>query len=136
MLAVVRHQVEIKPSLSAAYRYETAVITTILSPISVPLTMPPESSANPRMRQYQKNSKYTSEERAIIEPYRDAFRSQESKAGRLQILKCDILPAIFNYWRTTGNDPQDEVESRIRAKVNYQACQACQVCNFDHIARN
>jgi hypothetical protein len=36
--------------------------------------MPPEpSSANPTRRQYWKNSKYTIEEQAIIEPYQDAF---------------------------------------------------------------
>jgi hypothetical protein len=57
--------------------------------------MPPEPSENMGMRQYRKESKYTIQEQKIIEPYKDAFRLQESKAGRLQILKCDILPAIL-----------------------------------------
>jgi hypothetical protein len=98
-----------------------------------PPPMPPEPSEKPRLRQYRKGSTYTSEERKIIEPYKVAFRSQESKANRLQILKCDILPAIFNYWVSIGRAPMDEEESRLRAKVNSQACQGCII---DHIARN
>jgi hypothetical protein len=80
--------------------------------------MPPEPSENAGMRQYRKESKYTIQEWKIIESYKDAFRSQESKAGRLQILKCDILPAIFNYWVSIERAPVDEEDSRIRAKVN------------------
>jgi hypothetical protein len=80
--------------------------------------MLPEPSENVGTRQYRKESKYTIQERKIIEPYKDAFRSQESKAGRLQILKCDILPAIFNYWVSIERAPVDEEDSRIRAKVN------------------
>jgi hypothetical protein len=85
--------------------------------------MPPEPSENSGRRQYRKGSRYTVEERKIIEPYKDAFRSQQSKAGRLQILKCDILPAIFNYWVSIERAPMDEEESRLRAKVNYQTCE-------------
>ena len=85
--------------------------------------MPPEPSENSGRRQYWKGSRYTVEERKIIEPYKDAFRSQESKAGRLQILKCDILPAIFNYWVSIERAPMDEEESRMHAKVNYQTCE-------------
>jgi hypothetical protein len=80
--------------------------------------MPPEPSENARLRQYRKGSRYSVEERKIIEPYKVAFRSQESKANRLQILKCDILPAMFNYWVSIDRAPTDEEESRIRAKVN------------------
>ena len=94
--------------------------------------MPPEPAEKMGKRQYRKESKYTVEERKIIDPYKDAFRSQESKAGRLQILKCDILPAIFNYWVSIGRAPMDEEESCIRAKVNYEACQGCII---DHITR-
>jgi hypothetical protein len=84
--------------------------------------MPPEPLENPRVRQYRKGSRYSVEERKIIEPYKVAFRSQESKANRLQILKCDILPAMFNYWVSIDRAPMDEEESRIRAKVNFQIC--------------
>ena len=75
------------------------------------------------------------EEWKIIEPYKDAFQSQESKASQLQILKCDILPAIFNYWVSIEMAPMDEEESRIHAKVNYQL-EACQGSIIDHIDRN
>jgi hypothetical protein len=87
-----------------------------------PHPMPPEPSENPGQRQYCKGSRYTVKERKILAPYKDAFRSQESKAGRLQILKCDILPTIFNYWVSIETAPMDEEESCMCAKVNYQAC--------------
>jgi hypothetical protein len=79
--------------------------------------MTPGPSENLRLRQYRKGSRYTVDERKIIEPYKVAFRSQQSKAGRLQILKGDILPAMFNYWASIRRAPVDHEESRIRAKV-------------------
>ena len=75
------------------------------------------------------------EEQKIIKPYKDAFQLQESKAGQLQILKCDILPAIFNYWVSIELAPMDEEESHIHAKVNYQF-EACQGSIIDYINRN
>lgn len=95
--------------------------------------MPPEPSQTLRLRQYRKGSRYTVEERKIIEPYKVAFRTQDSKAGRVQILRSNILPAIFNYWVSVDKAPKDDEESRARAKVD---CQACQGCIIDHIARN
>jgi hypothetical protein len=80
--------------------------------------MPPEPSENAGTRQYQKESKYTIQEWKIIKPYKDAFQSQESKAGQLQILKYDILPAIFNYWVSIERAPVDEEDSCIHTKVN------------------
>jgi hypothetical protein len=95
--------------------------------------MRPEPSENQGHRQYRKGSRYTGEERKIIEPYKDAFRSQESKAARLQILKTDILPAMFNYWASIEMTPMDAEESCTRAKVGYHPIQCCII---DHIARN
>ena len=93
------------------------------------------SEQNPRQSRYRKG-RYTVEERNIIEPFKDAFRSpQESKAGRLEILKHDILPAIFNYWQSIDGVHFAEEESRKRAKVSYQACSTLH-CIIDHIARN
>ena len=97
--------------------------------------MLPEVLRKQALRQYQKGSRYTVEEQKIIKPYKDAFWSEELKAGRLQILKCDILPAIFNYWVSIERAPMDEEESCIHAKVNYQL-EACQGSIIDHIARN
>ena len=82
-----------------------------------------EVAGKQALRQYQKGSRYTVEEQKIIEPYRDAFQSEELKAGWLQILKCNILPAIFNYWVSIERAPMDEEESRMCAKVNYQTCE-------------
>jgi hypothetical protein len=68
-------------------------------------------------RKPRKDSKYSAEERKIIEPYKDAFRSERTVGGRLQILRNNILPAMFNYWERIGNSPKDQDESRLRAKV-------------------
>src|ERR1700676_2129466 len=95
--------------------------------------MRPEPSENQGHRQYRKGSRYTGEERKIIEPYKDAFRSQESKAARLQILKTDTLPAMFNYWASIEMTPMDAEESCTCAKVGYHPIQCCII---DHIARN
>jgi hypothetical protein len=94
--------------------------------------MPPAPSENLRVRKYRKGSRYTHGERKIIEPYKVAFRSQQCKAGRLQILKSDILPAMFNYWASIDKAPVDEEESRLRAKVNSQACEGYTI---DHVPR-
>jgi hypothetical protein len=95
--------------------------------------MTPQPSENPGYRQHQKGSQYTVEEQKIIEPFKDAFRSQESKAARLQILKTDILPAMFNYWASIEMAPMNPEESCTRAKVGYHPIQCCII---DHIARN
>ena len=79
------------------------------------------SEQNPRQSRYRKG-RYTVEEWNIIELFKDAFRSQESKASWLEILKRDILPAIFNYWQSIDGVHFAEEESRKRAKVSYQAC--------------
>jgi hypothetical protein len=75
---------------------------------------------NTNRRQVRKDSKYSTEERKVIEPYKDAFRSEQTVAGRLQILRNDILPAMFNYWQIIGKAPENEDESRQRAKVKFQ----------------
>ena len=73
------------------------------------------------------------EEQKIIEPYKDAFQLQESKAAWLQILKTDILPTIFNYWASIEMTPMDPEESCRHAKVGYYPIQCCII---DQIARN
>ena len=80
--------------------------------------MPPEESATHTKRQFCKESKYTVDKRKVIELYRHSFQSQETKASRLQMLKCEILPAIFNYWEKNGNPPKDKQDSRTCVKVN------------------
>ena len=75
--------------------------------------MPPEPTPNPWLRQYRKGSRYTVEERKVIEPYKVAFQSQELKAGWLQILKVDILPAMFDYWVSIDCAPMDDDESHV-----------------------
>ncbi|KAF8812020.1 hypothetical protein BYT27DRAFT_7013364, partial [Phlegmacium glaucopus] len=57
------------------------------------------------------------EERKVMGPYKESFRTQTTKAGHLQILRTDILPAIFNYWVNNGNTPKDDNDSRLCVKV-------------------
>ncbi|KAF8814119.1 hypothetical protein BYT27DRAFT_7250340 [Phlegmacium glaucopus] len=67
-------------------------------------------------RQHRKDCKYTAEERKVMGPYKESFRTQTTKAGHLQILRTDILPAIFNYWVNNGNTPKDDNDSRLCVK--------------------
>jgi hypothetical protein len=93
--------------------------------------MPPEPTPNPWLRQYWKGSRYTVEEWKVIEPYKVGFQLQESKASWLQILKVDILPAMFNYWVSIDCAPMDDDESCVQSKVNSEACQGCIVHHID-----
>jgi len=95
--------------------------------------MPPEPSENLQLRKYQKGGRYTDEEQRIIEPYKVSFQLQQLKAGWLQILKTNILPAMFNYWAAIDKAPVDQEESCLCAKVNSQGYEGCTI---DHIARN
>jgi hypothetical protein len=70
-------------------------------------------------RQIRKDGKYNAEERKVIKPYKEAFTTERRVAGRLQILRNHILPAIFNHWEKVGNRAKDQDESRQRAKVSF-----------------
>ena len=97
--------------------------------------MPPEVSGKQALRQYRKGSRYTVEERKIIEPYKDAFQSQESKARPIADTQVRHSPCNIQLLGVNWKGPMDEEESRIYAKVNYQL-EACQGSVIDHITRN
>lgn len=64
----------------------------------------------------RKDCIYYARELQQIEPYREKYR-KASKPERLQIMKSEILPAMFNYWEKLQEGPKDEAESRDWARV-------------------
>jgi len=65
----------------------------------------------------RRRSKYSVQERAILNAHKDNYKKQTTPAGRMQVAQTDILPAIFNYWSSQGIEFTDgEIEGR--TKVN------------------
>jgi hypothetical protein len=88
-------------------------------------------------RKARKDCKYTAEERKVIDLYKEEFRSETTKAGRVLILRSKILPAIFNYWVQNGTPPKDEDDSRQCARVTFHIiCKYALInltCNADSV---
>ena len=51
-----------------------------------------------------RHQRYTDEERAILNGYKDKYISETTPEGRKQLARSTILPAIFNYWSQQGMD--------------------------------
>jgi len=65
----------------------------------------------------RKDCKYNAQERKAIEPFKHIYQSQTTRDGRLLILRSQILPAMFNYWVSVGNDTEDHDSRMKRARV-------------------
>lgn len=76
-------------------------------------------STETTQRQPRSGAKYPPEDRQVIDPFKQEYQAQTSKAGRLQMLKNDILPALFNHWASKGKLPKDIEESKSWSKVTY-----------------
>lgn len=60
-------------------------------------------------------SKYSVQERAILNSHKDHYKQQTTPAGRMHVAQTDILPAIFNYWSSQGVEFTDgEIERRTK----------------------
>jgi len=57
---------------------------------------------------------YNSEERAVINVYKEEYLKAASAQERKQLTQNKILPALFNYWSEKGIDLSDP---RPRTKV-------------------
>lgn len=69
-------------------------------------------------RKSRKDSKYNAEERKAIDPFKETYRSQTTRDGRLMVLKTQILPAMFNYWSKAGEQLRNKEDEVSRARVN------------------
>jgi hypothetical protein len=69
-----------------------------------------------KVRKPRKNCLYSVEERIVIQPFKDEYRSQTLAERRGHIFRSKILPAIFDYWAKDGPGSMnsDEVESRVK----------------------
>lgn len=71
---------------------------------------------------------YTAAERAVINPYREAYLKCRSSAQRKQIATTKILPALFTYWKQINpNDPRIrrvKESSEVSVKSSSDSCYA------------
>jgi hypothetical protein len=63
-----------------------------------------------------KNCRYNSQEISQILPFKPQFVTASTTEERKGILKRNILPAMFNYWLSIGEE-YDEDSSKKLAKV-------------------
>ena len=73
--------------------------------------------APPRHRVHNKPCTYTATERAVIQPFRKRYENEENKQARIQMMRTEILPALFNYWEQRGDRPQTNEESTKSVQV-------------------
>lgn len=71
-------------------------------------------------KQKRVSSKYTYEERKVLQAFKKEYRSQPNKAERANMFRSRILPAISNYWKDNGNAPVDEKDLSQRVKVYFK----------------
>jgi hypothetical protein len=62
---------------------------------------------------------YTVEERKLLEPFKESYRSKSDKKARKHIWTSDILPVMFNYWSDNGRNEisQEDFDMRIRVSI-------------------
>lgn len=75
----------------------------------------------PKQRVHNKPCSYSASERAILQPFRKKYENESNKQARLQLLRGEILPALFNYWVEHGERPQtaEESSSSIQVSISY-----------------
>jgi hypothetical protein len=56
---------------------------------------------------------FNEHERAAIDPFKSAYMEANTPAARKSIAETDILPALFAYWRSIG----EQVDSDARKNV-------------------
>ena len=66
-----------------------------------------------KLRKIQANCQYSPAECSILYPWKELYRSLDSKAERLTLFKNDILPSMFNYWTTTGKLQMSPTETQL-----------------------
>jgi hypothetical protein len=57
----------------------------------------------------------------VIEKYKEEYISETTKTGCVFILRNQILPAMFTYWKSIGEAPGEGDDSRSHAKVSLAA---------------
>lgn len=62
----------------------------------------PRKSQSPKKK--RSNCKYSAEERAIIEPFKEEYRRNVIKKQRAEIFHKKICTALVEYWQAKGQD--------------------------------
>ena len=82
------------------------------------MSVPDSPEAPRRPRVHNKPCTYTVQERAAIQPFRKRYQNEESKQARIQMMRTEIMPALFDYWEQRGDPPQTNEESTKSVQVN------------------
>ena len=61
--------------------------------------------------------KYTAEEVAAIIGFREDFMKKRTIPDRIAMLKCQIAPTLFSYWKSKGKVPANGEEMQLWTKV-------------------
>ncbi len=80
-------------------------------------TMSIVPKAPPKRRVHNKPCTYTTAERTVLQPFREKYEREENKHERAQLLRTEILPALFNYWIERGDRQQTAEESTNSVQV-------------------
>lgn len=59
---------------------------------------------------------YTEEERKILDVFKDKYKNATSAGERKMIAQLEMLPALFNYWKSEGQIC-DEIETKRKSIV-------------------
>jgi hypothetical protein len=70
--------------------------------IATPLPMAYLEAVQNRGRKPRKKSLLTTEEKGVIDKYRDVYRNMTKTEDRCNILRNNILVDIFNFWFQGG----------------------------------
>ena len=101
------------------FPYETAAAwsaphdtTRVILLLTFTLTMATTKTRKPRADCF-----YTRDERNVMGPFKEEYRSQDTATARSHIFKSKILLALFNHWMNDGENKISSGEERERVKV-------------------
>jgi hypothetical protein len=71
----------------------------------------------PKAKQPRKDAKYSADEIAVMNKYKEEYREQTSREMRAHVLKTKILVDLFNHWLDKGKIPDSTEEETQWVKV-------------------
>lgn len=81
--------------------------------------MPTESPLLPEpMDRSVEHVDFSADELRAIAHFRERYENQYKRSKRIQMVKDDIFPAMFNFWRDRGNEPEDNPEFVAKTQVS------------------
>jgi hypothetical protein len=75
--------------------------------------------ATGKIRKPRKDCKYTADERAVFQQYKEEYKSQTTSQGHGHMFRSKILPDIFNYWTDNGKVlmSSEEMDGHVKVRM-------------------